>query len=160
MNTYTGYIDGGEGGTDTFEADTANEALVDAIAWARDGDWGDGGCNVTVSVINDDDPDDEAREEIYIPTTAEAQDEKLAEDGEVLANDQGEWSTEQIIRIGDDLFYAHPNGGARGAWNRQDGDGIWRERPVEPTREISPTDAKRLMLDWGYDPKEISRIIR
>jgi len=77
----------------------------------------------------------------------------------VIAERVGEWSTEQIVRLGGDLYYRHPNGGARGAHNRQDGDGVWRERPVEPSRELGVSEARRLLLDWGYDPAEVVQML-
>jgi hypothetical protein len=156
MNKYHATIDSGEGGSETFAADTAREALVQAIEWAKEGDWGDGGYDINVEVKNIDDENDSASEEVYIPTDEEKQDAEL-EDAEVLAESEGEWSTKKIVRLGAQAFYQHENGGERGAWDRQDGDGVWRERPIEPTREISQTEARKLLLDWGYDPKEIAQ---
>jgi hypothetical protein len=157
---YHATIDGGEGGDETFFADTVELALVQAIEWAKDGDWGEGGCNINVEVWNAEDEDDSASEEVYIPTAEEKQDEELEEEGEVLAENEGEWSTQKIVRIEAQAYYQHENGGKRGAHDRQDGDGVWRERPVEPTREIGKTEARKLMLDWGYDLKEIAQKTR
>jgi hypothetical protein len=42
----------GQGGDDTFQAETAAEALALAIEWARKGDWPDEGCDINVSVVN------------------------------------------------------------------------------------------------------------
>jgi hypothetical protein len=35
-------------------------------------------------------------------------------------------------------------------------DGVWRERPVEPTRRIGRSEARCLMLDWVYDAAEVA----
>ena len=78
--------------------------------------------------------------------------------GKTLGTHEGEWSTESIIELLDGtLYYRHENGGARGSWDRQDGDGVWRERPVAPTREITRREANCLLMDWGYDPYDGGR---
>jgi hypothetical protein len=160
MNEYHATIDNGEGGYENFSADTVELALIQAIEWAKEGDWGEGGFDISLEVTNVEDDDDQASEEVYIPTAEEKQDAELAEEAEVLAEKEGEWSTRRIVRIEAQAYYQHPNGGERGAWDRQDGDGVWREHPIEPTREISKTEACKLMLDWGYEPKEIAEKTR
>lgn len=157
---YHATIDGGEGGYENFCAATCELALIQAIQWAKEGDWGDGGFSITLAIQNIEDENDSATEEIYIPTAKEKQDEALAEEAEVLAENEGEWSTRRIVRIEAQAYYQHQNGGERGAWDRQDGDGVWREHPIEPTREISKTEACKLMLDWGHDPNEIAEKTR
>lgn len=67
---YTAKIDGGQGGEETFTADTAAEAMVQAIAWAVEGDWPEEGCDVLVSVANEEDESDAERETIHIASTA------------------------------------------------------------------------------------------
>ena len=71
MKYYTANIDGGQGGTETFTADTAAEALVQAISWAEQGDWPKEGFDVDVSVENEDDEDDTAEETIHIQSAEE-----------------------------------------------------------------------------------------
>ena len=82
------YTDGGE---TTFQADTASEALVKAIDWAREGDWPmamwrdtrrgddwaregdwpDEGCDVEVAVSNKDDESDAQSETVHILSAEE-----------------------------------------------------------------------------------------
>ena len=162
MNTYTMELDGGQGGSDTTEADSVREALVSAIAWAREGDWGDGDCDVLVRVTSDEDEDDTAEATIHIPSAEEEQDAELEDDGEVLGKDEGEYSTEQIVRMYDasgdaEYYYMHPNGGSRGAWDRQGGDGEWHEAPCTPTRQITRQQAIGYLLDWGYTPDDVAK---
>ena len=156
MKTYTARIDGGEGGETTFCAKTAKEALVAAISWAEDGDWPDGGCECEVSVEANGDPDDCDEATVTIASQEAKRDQELIEDGEEIAKNEHEYSTEKIVVMEGQAFYMHENGGARGAHDRQCGDGVWRERPCEPTREISKGEARCLMLDWGYSPKEVA----
>ncbi len=156
--TYTASIDGGEGGDTTLEAVSLNEALVAAILWALDGDWPEDGCEILVAVEDED--GDEVRETVQVPSTAEKLDTRLEDDGQVLGESEGEWSTEKVILIGGSYYYSHPNGGWKGSHNRQDGDGVWRDRPVESTREIDLSEARCFLLDWGYDPTEVAQKTR
>lgn len=161
--TYHAEIDGGQGGETTFEADSIESALSRTIEWAEGGDWPDTGCKVRVRVWSEDEDGDiveEERDTVEIPSAAERKDADLEEDGEVVAECEGEWSTEQIVLVGDEAYYRHPNGGAKGAYDRQDGDGVWREHPVEPTRRITKSEARALMLDWGYSPTKVAKVTR
>lgn len=47
---YEARIDHGAGGETEVEATSIDEALTQAIAWAREGDWPEGGCEVLVGV--------------------------------------------------------------------------------------------------------------
>jgi hypothetical protein len=96
-----------------------------------------------------------------IPTLGDLREAELGDDGEVLGEYEHEFSTESVVRIGaGDYYHRHENGGARGAWDRRDGDGVWRARPVEPTRQITRSEARALLLDWGYAPRDIARLTR
>ena len=75
---------------------------------------------------------------------------------EIIGKREGEWSTESVVRIGGELYYRHENGGHRGSYNRQDGDGVWRESPVEPTRQITVSEARVLLLDWGCEDEAVA----
>ena len=77
----------------------------------------------------------------------------------VIAQEEGEYSTAQLVLVDGELYRGVDNGGARGAWNRQDGDGVWRERPVEPFEPISRTAAVSLLLNWGHSPEEIAALL-
>lgn len=160
MNNYQALIDGGEGGEETFEAESAEEALIEAIEWAREGDWGDGGCDILVRVTNEADEDDTLDETVHIPTKEEEKDKELDEDGEVLAEKEHEFSTEKIVVLAGDAYYVHENGGARGAYSNQDGDGVWRYKPVDQTRILSRQEVICLLLDWGREPAKVARLIK
>ena len=148
---YTAQIDGGRGGTETFTADTAAEALVQAITWAKDGDWPEEGCDVDVSVENEEDIEDTAEETIHIQSDDEKLDEKLDEEGEVLAEEEGEFTTDSVIRIDDEYFFRHANGGERGAYERRNHGG-----QVFSTESISRTEARAKMLEMGLEPSEVA----
>lgn len=159
--TYHAEIDGGQGGDTTLEATSLKDAMVQAIEWARDGDWPEQGCDIDVRVWKDDgNVDEERKKSVHIPSAEEALDEKLDEDGEVIAREVGEWSTEKLIVMDVECYYTHPNGGARGAHNRQDGDGQWREHPCSPTRKIDRSEARCIMLDWRYPVEEVAKVTR
>lgn len=167
MATYHVQLDGGEGGETTIEAATLAEALREGIKWAADGDWSIaqegteeqyGGCgDVRVQVQRTDGEEDE--ETLYtIPTLGDLEEERMATEGEILAEQEGEFDREQLIRIDGEYFHAHPNGGSRGAWDRQDADGVWRDYPIERTRRIEASEARALLLDWGYSPSDVARM--
>jgi len=82
------------------------------------------------------------------------------EDGVVIAENEGEYSTEKIVVIDGTAYYMHPNGGANGAHNRQCGDGKWREYPCEPTRELTKQEAVAILLDWGHDPSDVAKLTK
>lgn len=89
-----------------------------------------------------------------------ADEEEVSEDGEVIAENEGEYSTEKILLIHGEAYYMHSNGGARGAHDRQGGDGVWRDSPCDPTRKLTRSEAVSLMLDWGYEPKDVAEVTR
>lgn len=75
---------------------------------------------------------------------------------------EGEWETLLLYRVtaGMGEFYvAHPNGGSEGSYDRLDGDGVWRERPVEPTRKVGLAEAVALARSWGYSEEEIDSFL-
>ena len=148
--TYTATIDGGEGGETTFRADTASEALVEAIDWAREGDWPDEGCDVEVAVSNEDDESDAESETVHILSAEEKQNEKLDAEGEVLGEDEGEWETKQVIRIVDEYYYRKNNGGSRGAHDHRTNPGVFE------CREINQREARRMLLEFGLEPLEVA----
>ena len=148
--TYTAKIDGGEGGDTTFTADSAAEALVEAIEWARQGDWPDEGCDVDVSVENNADESDRETETVHILSVAEKQNEKLDAEGEVLGEDEGEWATEQVIRIGDEYYYRENNGGSRGAYDHRTNPDVFE------CREINQREARKMLLKFGLEPSEVA----
>lgn len=166
-------IDGGQGGTDACEAANIGAAMVTALAWAADGDWSEaqedtedqhGGTGATVSVRvwrEDDDGEviEEAEEDYEIPTLGDLIEAEV-DDGEVVAEDEGEYDTLQIVRVNQDYYVRRANGGARGAWDRQCGDGVWRDRPVEAARAITREEARARMLDMGMTPREVARATR
>lgn len=80
-------------------------------------------------------------------------------DGTVIGENENEYSTEKIVVIGDRAYHTHENGGARGAWDRTCGDGVWRDRPAEKTRVLDPDEARELLLAWGYSARKIDDLI-
>lgn len=62
---YHATIDGGQGGTKTFSAENATEALAEAIEWAKAGDWSYPTA-FRVRVVNQDDDADSAEELVEI----------------------------------------------------------------------------------------------
>ncbi len=46
MNTYSALIDGDESGDTTITAESVEEALIEAIDWAEQGDWPEGDCDM------------------------------------------------------------------------------------------------------------------
>ena len=60
---------------------------------------------------------------------------------EVLAEDEGEFRTRKVVRIGDDFYEADENGGERGAW---------QNRPTK-VKSIDRTEARRILLEMGGD---------
>jgi len=149
--SYTAKIDNGQGGDTTITADSAAEALVKAIEWAREGDWPDEGCDITLSVTDDDDDSDTDEQEVHILSVAEKQAETLDAAGEVLAEDEGEFTTVQVIRIDDKYYHRRLNGGARGAWDT---------RSVRPGQfychNIARAEARRILLEMGLDPVAVA----
>lgn len=161
MATYYADIDGGDGGDRTIKADSLKEAMAAAIEWAMEGDWPDSGCDVVVAVWTEDEEGEVAeydKETVHIPSTEEKLDQWLEDEGEVLAESEGEWSTERLVRIGTEVYYTHPNGGGRGAHDRQCGDGVWRERPCGPTRKLERSEVRRILLNWGWEPDEVAAV--
>jgi len=154
---YDAEIDGGQGGDTTPTADSLDEACALAIDWADEGDWPAEGCDITIRVWRGEEEESFAH---HIPSQAEREDDTLAEDGEVIARSEGEWTTQQIVVMDGEAYYRHANGGAHGAHDQMDGDGVWREQPIEPTRQIDRSEARRLMLDWGYTLADVARKTR
>jgi hypothetical protein len=68
----------------------------------------------------------------------------------VLMEKENEFTTEQLICIGEDLFHAVRNGGTRGAWQDKS----------DSVETIDLTEARRIALEWNDDPEEVDRILR
>lgn len=151
MNTYRAGIDGGELGEEAFQATSAEEALERAIEWAQKGDWDEQGCELTVSVINCHDEGDTAEKTLRIPSAAERRLQKCADEGEVLFELEGEFSSQEVVRIADDYFHVRLNGGTRGSWS--DGKaGVAGDQ----CKDITRREARRLGLEWGYALAEVA----
>lgn len=172
MKTYMVELDNGESGECTLTAVSLQDAVTQALDWAADGDWSNaqeqtetkyGGCGDVKVRVWRESPEGEILEEqterYTIPTLGDLQEREL-DDGEVLASSEKEFSTESIVRIDGDFYHRHGNGGARGAWDRRCGEGVWRDRPVEPTRQITRQEAIALLLDWGLEPQSAARLTR
>ena len=152
--TYHASIYGDESDGADFQACSIENALAQAVEWAEDGDWPVEGCELGVTVVLEDDEGDiikEVTETLHIPSADELRDTNVLENGEKIAVFENQYDTEMIFVVSGKAYYMHPNGGARGSWDRQCGDGVWRDRPVKRTRRIDREEARRLMLDWGYE---------
>ena len=147
--TYTAEIDGGTGGDTKIIADSAAEALVQAIAWARGGDWPDEGCEIEVSVVNNDDENDSDKVDIHILSLEEKLNQELDE-ADVLGEDEREWQTEQVIRIDGEYYFRRNNGGSRGAYDTR------TTKNVLECRVISLSEARRMLLALGMAPAEVA----
>lgn len=146
LKSYNATIDGGEAGKTTITAVNAAEALVLAIAWAREGDWPREGCDIEVSVVNVDDPDDSAEDTIHILSEDERRNARLDADGEIIGRKRREYDSDEVIRINDDYYFRHVNGGYRGAWDH-------RTHPdVFECLIVSLPEARRRLLGMGMDP--------
>ena len=74
----------------------------------------------------------------------------------LIAKSESEFSTWTIRRLRTSGFLLrHENGGANGSHNRQDGDGVWRERDCTPSEVIDAQRVEQLMAEWGYDDEDI-----
>lgn len=148
---------------ETFDCPSLADAVKRTEEWLFSGEYDTSEGSVTVDAVlykagPDGEPDDnDYGEPVEVTILSEEDDEH--EDGSVLAENEGEYSTERIVSDGSTLYYVHANGGSRGSWDRQCGDGVWRDHPVEPTLVIDDTEATRLMLDWGYDMKHIKAVL-
>ena len=150
MKTYVVEIDNGQGGDTTITAKSVDAALAKGIDWARTGDWPEEGCTISVRATNDDDESDTAEEDVHIPSTDEKLQERLDDQGEVLAEDESEWVTEQVLRIGEDYFYRRCNGGWGGAWD------VRTHPDVFECILLSRAEARQRMLDMGCDVSEVA----
>lgn len=70
---------------------------------------------------------------------------------EVLAEEEGEYTTDSVIRIDDKYFFRHANGGERGAYDRQNHGGHEFR-----TESISRAEAHAKMLEWGLEPSAVA----
>ena len=132
-------------------ADTAAEALVVAIDWARHGNWSDEGCDVEVSVVNDEDESDRDDDTIHILSAEEKLVENIDAEGEVLGEDEGECVTEQVIRIGEEYYYRRNNGGSHGAYDPRTNPKVFE------VREISQREARKMLLSFGLEPAAVAK---
>ena len=93
-------------------------------------------------------------ETVHIDSAAEKQNQTLDDEGEVLAEDEGEFKTRQVIRIGDCYFYRVNNGGSRGAWD-------YRTNPVVfECIEMTQREAMAKLLEFGLEPSEVAKKTR
>jgi hypothetical protein len=151
MKTYTVEIDNGQGGDTTITAKSVTAALAKGIDWARTGDWPEEGCTINVRATNDDDESDTAEEDVHIPSTDEKLQERLDDEGEVLAEDESEFARNQVLRIGEDYFYRECNGGWGGAWDHRQNPNVFE------CVLLSRSEARAKMLEMDCDVSEVAR---
>jgi hypothetical protein len=76
--------------------------------------------------------------------------ERLDDQGEVLAEDESQLVTEQVLRIGKDYFYRRCNGGWGGAWDTRTNPNVFE------CILLSRAKAQQRMLDMGCDVSEVA----
>ena len=69
----------------------------------------------------------------------------------VIGNQRDEFRTDQLVESGGFLYHKVLNGGSRGAHCM---GGNEFPDTLEPTREVSESEARALLIDWGYDPDD------
>lgn len=97
---------------------------------------------------------DAAMDELYEELSAGVPDTWAEVEAEVLAEVEDEWSTSQVIRIGDDYYHRVLNGGTRGAHST---GGNRFPVTLGQVEELTEAQAKRQMLQFGLAPAEIAR---
>jgi hypothetical protein len=108
-----------------------------------------------VSVENVEDEDDSAEETIHIASRVEQTIERCTQEGKALFENELEFRTLQVVRVEDDFFLLHLNGGSRGAFS--DGKAGVAGHECET---IEKSEARRLGLKWGYTPGEVAQETR
>lgn len=71
-------------------------------------------------------------------------------DYEVLVENEMEFATDSVLRIGDDYFLRHANGGERGAFQESTCRGKFT------TVSITRTEARAKMLEMGVELEEVA----
>jgi hypothetical protein len=69
----------------------------------------------------------------------------------IIGREHCEYRTEELVESGGCLYHRALNGGTRGAHST---GGNHFPTSLEPTREVSESEARALLLDWGYDPDD------
>lgn len=67
---------------------------------------------------------------------------------EVMFTNEDSWFTDKIIRIEEDYFLLHENGGENGSYDNRDFK--------ETCTLIDRTEARRLALEWGEDLDDVA----
>ena len=81
--------------------------------------------------------------------------ERCTQEGKALFENELEFRTLQVVRVEDDFFLLHLNGGSRGAFS--DGKAGVAGHECET---IEKSEARRLGLKWGYTPGEVAQETR
>jgi len=71
-----------------------------------------------------------------------------------LAENQGEWSTDVVLQIGEKFILRHENGGERGSHQR----GNRFPELLEPDEPLTPEEAAAKCLEFGADEAVIEAI--
>jgi hypothetical protein len=64
----------------------------------------------------------------------------------VLATQEYEFTTESVVRIGEDYFFRDENGGERGAWQDR----------ANKTTPLSRSEARARLLEMGMEPDDVA----
>lgn len=174
MTKFAAAYEGVELILDATDAAAARAEVVDGLKQGYSWDEGQTGFDASATLITLDRElagEEEAEDEIEIDgvwyavsdraiveTYVQSPFEVALETAGVLMEDEREFSTDQVIRVGDELYYREQNGGSRGAWQPHSGPmGDW-DAPRE-VRLIDEPEAKRLMLEWGASPAKVAALI-
>lgn len=109
-----------------------------------------GDLDALISAVGLDSEDDDDRATVMDDLTEDCPSEWPDVNSETLAENVEEYTTQKVVRVGDDLFYIDENGGERGA--HQNYKGL--------VESIDETEAKRRLLSFGLSPKEVARKLR
>ena len=150
MNTYNMMIDGGQGGDKAIIADNLNDAIEDAIQWAKDGDWPQnmGKIEVHVGVVNQDDEDDSWSGDVVVVNEMKYV-MYIISDGNARERTD-DW--DEVIRI-TESWYEYISEYPEGYW-----EGNPEEIPDNPEYDVSYGDIDDLNFKIGEFEEKMARL--
>lgn len=151
--TFTAKFYNGRPETTRIYASGFQEALHLGIEWAKSIGVAKGD---SILITRDDSPNDGLiPESIEIEDYADCEDDDGGETCETIGSYRGELCTLEITLLGSEACLVSKNGGEKGAHDRGNKEGEWIEKPCQPCERLTRTQARRLMLDWGFPPQVV-----